>query len=193
MRAYLSRGRIHNRAASAVLAALVALPAAAQYEGGGAERAATFDTATTPGYGDPRAGLRVMMRDHRTHRRGAQHFCVVGYRYKDGDRNAYILWREGRRQILWEPHADPLDRVNEIAFSRRNLDLDHDVVADSVTNTSTFAIFRHEERAVARDCARAGRPYVVRYPTRRVTGGRAPSDRSPSARPPRRDGAFPSS
>jgi hypothetical protein len=161
--AYPTPGRVHNRRGWALLlTALLSTPTRAQYEGGGPERAATFDTATHPNYGDPREGLRAMMRDHRTRRAGPQHFCVVGYRYRDGGRNAYILWREGRRQILWEGWSDPLDRVSSITRSRRNLDLDTDVVADGTFNSSTYMIFAHERRDIAADCARAGRRYVLR-------------------------------
>ena len=162
MAAYPTPGRVHNRCGWALLALLASAPAAAQYEGGEPERAATFDTAAHPEYGDPREGLRAMMREHRTHRAGPQHFCVVGYRYRDGGRNAHILWREGRRQILWEGWRDPLDRVGSITRSRRNLDLDTDVVPDGTFNSSTYMIFAREARDIAADCARAGRQYVLR-------------------------------
>ena len=163
MAAYPTPGRVHNRCGRMVLLALLAsAPAGAQYEGSGPERAATFDTAAHPEYGDPREGLRAMMREHRTHRAGPQHFCVVGYRYRDGGRNAHILWREGRRQILWEGWRDPLDRVGSITRSRRNLDLDTDVAPDGTFNSSTYMIFAREARDIAADCARAGRQYVLR-------------------------------
>ena len=163
MAAYSTPGRVHNRRGWAVLLALLAsAPATAQYEGGGRERAATFDTAADAEYGDPREGLSAMMREYRTHRAGPQHFCVVGYRSRDGNRNAYILWREGR-QILWEGKRDPLDRVTSITRSRRNLDLDTDVVPDGTFNSSTYRVLNQERRDIAADCARSGRQYVIGY------------------------------
>jgi hypothetical protein len=159
--AYPSRTGTGNRAS---LLLLLAAPASGQYVGGGPQRAPTFDTAGDPQYGDPRDGLRAVMRSYRTHRRGPQHFCVVGYRYSDGGRNAYIVWREGRRQILWEGWSDPLDRIDSIRLSRRNLDMDTDVVPDGTFNSSVYLIFRHERRAVEADCAANGRRYVLPYP-----------------------------
>ena len=149
--------------AKAIAAALlVAAPAGAQYIDGGPARAPTFDTAADPRFGNPRAGLNAMMRDYQTHRPGPQHFCVVGYRYPDGGRGAWIVWREGRRHILWEGWSDPLDRVASIARSRRNLDMATDVVPDGTFNSSTYMIFRREQRAVEADCARYGRRYTLR-------------------------------
>ena len=57
---------------------------------------------------------------------------------------------------------DPLDRVGSITRSRRNLDLDTDVVPDGTFNSSTYMIFAREARDIAADCARAGRQYVLR-------------------------------
>ena len=165
-RAYPSRTRPGNWLVPLLL---LAAPAGAQYIDGGPARAPTFDTAGHPDYGDPRPGLTAMMRHYRTHKRGPQHFCVVGYRYPDDHRNAYIVWREGRRQILWEGVSDPLSRVDAIRLSRRNLNMDTDVVPNGTFNSSTYLIFRHEQRDIEGDCARGGRRYVLAYP-KRVAG-----------------------
>ena len=160
-RAYLTWGRSGNRAAAA-LCLLAAAPG--QYDDGGQHHAATSDTASERDFGDPRAGLDRLMRAHRTHRAGPQHFCVVGWRYADGDRDAQIYWREGRRLVLWEGAVDPRYTADAIAGSRRDLDLDTDVVPDGRVNTSTYMLFASEVRDMLADCAAHGRRYVLPYP-----------------------------
>ena len=164
MRAYPTSAPFHNRAVAVLAAAALAGPAAAQYESGTTTPAATFDTAADAEFGDPHEGLAALVREHPPRRAGPQHFCVVGYRGRDGHRNAYIVWREGHRQVLWEGWSDPLNRVSSIARSRRDLDMTTDVVPDGTFNSSTYMIFRSEQLQVERDCARAGRKYVVRWP-----------------------------
>jgi hypothetical protein len=119
----------------------------------------TFDTRTAPGFGDATAPLRAYL-TARGKTRGR--FCVVGYR-RPGGRQAWVHWQDGNRLALWEGGDNPASRADGLRFSRRDLDLMRDVVADDQALAgSSFRVTRAWVAGVLADCARSGRRYAVR-------------------------------
>lgn len=105
------------------------------------------------------ATLRTLLHGRRPG--GANHFCVIGQRLEDGNRQAWILWREGRALILWEPAAEG---IADLRRSRRSLRLGRDVVPDGDPRlaSSTYLTGRGWYRDLARQCRLAGEAFTLR-------------------------------
>lgn len=149
-----------------ILAVLIPLLAAAADDHG-----APFDPRSDPAFGDARPAIRTFLAGAVPRPRGLQHFCVVGYRAGDS-RLAWVHWREGRILILWEGSADPRYRGDALVSSRRQLDLDQDVVPgiDDLAG-STYRITRPWLDRTLADCRARGIRYVVTAPSRAREGG----------------------
>lgn len=97
----------------------------------------------------------------------SNHFCVVGYRFGDGEGEAVVHWYEARQLIRWGGHRDPdlakagLQYANSLFFSKA-IDLDSDLVdKPEDAGLSTFLTLRSQAEAVIDDCAKHGKAYVV--------------------------------
>jgi hypothetical protein len=109
---------------------------------------APFDFRTDSAFGDATARLEELLKGKRGH------FCVVGYQGPGESRRAWVVWREGRRIILWEGSS--------IAHSRRTLRLKKDVVRSEVElKGSTYLVTRAWVDRVTSDCARRGVAYDI--------------------------------
>jgi hypothetical protein len=124
-----------------------------------------FDTARERGFGEATTPLRVMMTEAGVPRGRTESFCVVGYRFANGSRLAYVHWARQQKLILWEGGVDPVTRANSLARSRRSLDLRSDVVADETAiNGSTYLVTRTWVQRTIAACAKHGRVYRVMRP-----------------------------
>ncbi|MEN3745771.1 hypothetical protein TPR58_01230 [Sphingomonas sp. HF-S3] len=122
-------------------------------------------TATDPDFGDATPALRKLIAAARQRAIGPQHFCIIGYIGDGGDKIALVHWRERRRLIFWLGGSDPEYRSDSIVNSRRQLDLDKDVVpTDADVGSSTYLISRTWLDRKLRDCAAKGARYVVSGP-----------------------------
>ncbi|PXA98052.1 hypothetical protein DMC47_10695 [Nostoc sp. 3335mG] len=118
-------------------------------------------TATDPDFGDATPALRKLIAAARPRAIGPQHFCIIGYRYGH-NKIAWVHWRERRRLIFWRGGSDPEYRSDAIVNSRRQLDLDKDVVpTDADIGSSTYLISRTWLDEKLGDCAAKGTRYVV--------------------------------
>lgn len=92
-------------------------------------------------------------------------FCVIGYRYPDGNEQAWVHWREGRAVILWEP----VEGLADLTQSRRYLRIPRDVVADEAAlKGSSYLVTRKWVDTLLGDCREHGETLVL-YKKR--TGG----------------------
>jgi hypothetical protein len=118
-----------------------------------------FSVRQHPGYGGPEKTLRQLVTRKGTQR--VNHFCVIGYREPGGSEYAWVIWKEGRALILWEPSADP-EYPMSLSTSRRFLHLDRDVVAsDEEVNGSTYLVTREWVGQLTRDCESHGDTFTV--------------------------------
>lgn len=97
----------------------------------------------------------------------SNHFCVVGYRFGDGEGEAAVHWYEARQLIRWGGHREPdlakagLQYANSLFFSKA-IDLDSDLVdKPEDAGLSTFLTLRSQAEAVIDDCAKHGKAYTV--------------------------------
>jgi hypothetical protein len=75
---------------------------------------------------------------------------------------ARVYWKEAQAIILWEPGTAGDARVYELAWSRRFLRLDRDVVAtEADIRGSTYRITRQEAKATIQECVQDGDLYVI--------------------------------
>jgi hypothetical protein len=65
-------------------------------------------------------------------------------------KSAWVIWRQGRRLILWEGHAD-------LDSSRRTIDLDSNVrLSEDYLNGSTYLVTKAWVDRVTSTCDRFG-------------------------------------
>jgi hypothetical protein len=135
------------------------------------DHGAPFDQRRDPAFGDARKAIARFLASAVPRPRGPQHFCVVGY--NDGEsRRAWVHWREGKALILWEGSADPVHADDALILSRRQLDLNTDVVPTSADIAgSTYRIDRLWLDRTLADCAARGTHYAVTAPPRTREGG----------------------
>jgi hypothetical protein len=89
------------------------------------------------------------------------HFCAVGYVDPDGDRHAWLYWKEGNKLILWEPSSMP-EYPLSLCFSHRYLDLKKDVVKTLAdVRGSTYLVTQDWVNKTLADCAKHGDRFVV--------------------------------
>jgi hypothetical protein len=121
-----------------------------------------FDTRTDPDFGDAVPALRKLLAEAAPPIVGPQHFCVVGYRSAAGDEGAWVHWRERRTLIFWLGGGDPEYAAEAIVRSRRNLNLDRDVVATEADLAgSTYLVTKAWVAKTLADCAAKGAQYTV--------------------------------
>jgi hypothetical protein len=89
------------------------------------------------------------------------HLCVIGQPLEDGTEQAWVYWREGRALILWEPsHAG----IRELAFSRRFVRLDHDVVPVNdkhLAAGSSYLVSDEWANGVIDECRSYGSQFII--------------------------------
>jgi hypothetical protein len=108
-----------------------------------------FDIAQAPDFTNYKPVLVDFL--HSKKRKGAQDFCIVGYRHADQSQSAWVIWKQAGKLILWEPGDEPL--LN----SRRVLDLKRDVVkTEDDLHGSTYLVTRAWVKQIQADCQRAG-------------------------------------
>ncbi|SET58065.1 hypothetical protein SAMN05443639_103430 [Stigmatella erecta] len=118
-----------------------------------------FSVRQHSGYVGPEKTLKQLVIRQGTQR--LNHFCVIGYREPSGGEYAWVIWKEGRALILWEPSADPAYPTS-LATSRRFLHLDRDVVASGEdVNGSTYLVTRDWVSQLTRDCESQGEKFAV--------------------------------
>ncbi|TKC86983.1 hypothetical protein FAZ69_19500 [Trinickia terrae] len=97
-------------------------------------------------------------KNHRTN-----HFCVVGYRWRTGSMNVWVLWREEKRLLLWDGALDPDSRADTLIGVHRSLKLGKDTVkTEDDINGSTYLVTEQWWHAVADDCMKHGEKYVIK-------------------------------
>ena len=117
----------------------------------------TFLVSKTPGFSNPRAVLQKLVTRKGKARRNS--FCVIGYQFPDGDKSAWVYWREGKAIILWEPTEND---INDLTLSRRYLRLTKDVVEnESQVQGSTYLVTRQWVNSLLRDCQARGEKFTV--------------------------------
>jgi hypothetical protein len=120
------------------------------------DHGAPFDQRRDPAFGDARGAIRRFLGSAVPRPRGPQHFCVVGYRDADS-RRAWVQWREGNALILWEGSADPAHADEALVTSRRQFDLNMDVVSTRADVAgSTYRIDRFWLDRTLADCVARG-------------------------------------
>lgn len=93
----------------------------------------TFDITSDEDFKNYHDVIRNFLNKHPS--TAANDFCIVGYVARDSSKQAWILWRQGRKIILWERGEMDLN------FSRRTIDLRTDVVnTDSDLHGSTYLV-----------------------------------------------------
>jgi len=115
-----------------------------------------FDVRTDPAFA---AVETLVARYVRTSGRAERHnrICILGEQATDGSRSAWVIWRRAHRIVLWEPGN------NDLAGSRRILDLRKDVVAsDNDLRGSTYRVTRPWVDQLAARCARDGAHVDIR-------------------------------
>lgn len=119
----------------------------------------SFSVLEDPAFRPVDATLRTLL-DPR-HGGRANHFCVIGQRLEDGSRQAWVLWREGRAIILWEPAANG---VTNLRWSRRYLRLGRDIVPDDDPrlSSSTYMTGLGWFRDLAAQCRAMGSAFSLR-------------------------------
>jgi hypothetical protein len=88
------------------------------------------------------------------------HISVVGYKYQDGDRHAWVYWPEDNAIILWSATNDEFP--DQLSMTNRYLHLDRDVVpTEKDTGTSTYLVSRDWVKKIRNDCAAHGDHFVI--------------------------------
>jgi hypothetical protein len=124
-----------------------------------------FNTLKDKTFGDARVPMKAYLADLGAPARQKNRICVVGYVLEDGTKQAWVHWQRGGRIILWEGATDPESRRDALRLSRRNIDLDKDVVAnDSAIGGSTYLVSRKWVNDVLLDCVHFGQRYSVKLP-----------------------------
>lgn len=122
-----------------------------------------FDTRSDSRFGDAKIVIQTYLSALSVAKRKKNHVCIVGYTLGDGTRQAWAHWQEGGRIILWEGSNDTEGRKDGLRHSRRDLDLDKDVVADdSAVDGSSYRVTRAWVSSVLFDCVRFGHLYKVK-------------------------------
>lgn len=124
--------------------------------------AARFVVSKDPNFGPPRAAARKLLQQEKL-ASTVNHFCVVGYRFGNGQAHAWVHWKEQQRLLLWMGGLDEETRVEGLVTARRDLKLGKDTVetADDIKG-STYLVTRAWWQAVAKDCAAHGEQITVR-------------------------------
>lgn len=103
------------------------------------------------------------------------HLCVIGQRLDGGADQAWVYWREGRALILWEPSHDG---IRELAFSRRFVRLDHDVVPVNdkhLAAGSSYLVSDEWANGLIDECKSLGTQFMIeRHKAVAATGTPAP-------------------
>jgi hypothetical protein len=125
-----------NTSAAQVTASQVAVPE-------------VFDIATDPDFFPYRQPLVDFFKTQRVQK--INNICILGERYADGTRSAWIIWHEGGKMILWDGNNEPM------SASRRILDLVHDVVPHTADiKGSTYLVTRSWVRQLKMRCEKFG-------------------------------------
>ena len=124
--------------------------------------ASRFVVSENPYYKDPRIALKngvaAYKKNHRTN-----HLCVVGYQWKRGNIQVWVLWKEEKELLLWDGALDPDSRAKSLIGIRRDLKLGRDTVkTDNDINGSTYLETEQWWHAVADDCMKHGEKYVIK-------------------------------
>lgn len=130
-----------------------------------------FRVSADLAFSQPRAVLSQLVGRKGNVRRN--NFCVIGYQFSDGNKSAWVYWREGKAIILWEPTAEG---IADLTQTRRYLRLPQDIVADGTDpQGSTYRVTRQWVNSLISDCQTRGEKFVV---TKRNHGRKAPSPRN---------------
>src|SRR5215469_11187896 len=90
-------------------------------------------------------------------------FCVVGYRWKRGSMNVWVLWKEEATLILWDGDRYADTRQTSLNRARRNLELGKDTVKTrNEINGSTYLETEQWWHAIADDCMAHGEKYTIK-------------------------------
>jgi hypothetical protein len=121
-----------------------------------------FDTTTDAKFSAPQLAMKMLLIYESKNQR-TNHFCVIGYEWGDGDRQAPVFWKEGEKIIWWDGgSSESRDDLNSIAvYAKRNI-LGKDTVdtADEI-GTSTYLMLRSGVEAIIQDCTKNGNWYVI--------------------------------
>jgi hypothetical protein len=134
-----------------------------------------FDPETDPNFSNPELALKMRMiyeeenpylkEPPRINQR-ANHFCVIGYEWRDGMRQVPVFWREFGEVTWWRGRdgrsADSEEGINSFSFYSRGTYVEKDTVSTvDDLGTSTYLRVRAGVIAVIRDCALNGRWVVI--------------------------------
>jgi hypothetical protein len=122
---------------------------------------ARFSPAQDPYYGPPLPALQALLLLGGKNQ-ATNHFCVVGYKWPDGNAAVWVLWREEQRLMLWRDNSDPELRAQGLVHAQRDLKLGKDTVANEAEiRGSTYLVTRAWWESVAKDCDSHGERLTV--------------------------------
>lgn len=149
--------------ASCVLPMLAASCATAGFPVGFSEKpSARFVPSQDPYFGPPEAAIRRLLLFNRKNG-AANHFCVIGYRWADGNVQVWAHWKEDERLLLWRGNSDPEMREKGLVYAQRNLKLGQDTVESANDlQGSTYRETRAWWESLAKDCDAHGERHVIR-------------------------------
>lgn len=119
-----------------------------------------LDMHRAPLYLNPQFDLQYLVARMERNRQ-PNHFCLVGYRWPDGQQQAAVYWREARTIRLWDGRREVPDRYSRYAsslFMSPSIDLDHDVV-DREADMGMATYLRSDVEGTLADCEAHG----IRY------------------------------
>lgn len=117
--------------------------------------------SAVPSYRDPRSTIRYLVANEEQNRR-RNRFCVVGYKYPSGMKQAWVLWEEERLLMLWDGSLYADTRLKALTMARRNLKLGRDTVAtENDINGSTYIVTVDWWISIADDCRKHGEQYEI--------------------------------
>ncbi|WP_263143791.1 hypothetical protein [Pseudomonas sp. RIT-PI-AD] len=93
-------------------------------------QSAHIDILKEPLYLNPQYDLQYLV-VRMGHNHEDNHFCLVGYRWPDGDQQVAVYWQESRTIYLWDGRREIPERYSRYASSllmSSSINLDRDVV-----------------------------------------------------------------
>jgi hypothetical protein len=121
-----------------------------------------FDTTADVKFSTPQLALKMFLIGAKKNRR-TNHFCVIGYEWADGRREAPVFWKEGKEIMWWDGGSTTSwEDVNSIRHSKSNILGKDTVETFNEIRGSTYLMVRSGMEAIIRDCKKNGKWYVVK-------------------------------
>jgi len=113
-----------------------------------------FNVTTDKNFSSYRQSVVDFLKSQHVHK--TNNICILGEKYTDGTKSAWIIWNEGKKLILWDGGDEPL------SISRRILNLNKDVVSDETDiNGSNYLVTRSWVRKLKKRCDKHGTKITI--------------------------------